>query len=929
MSNWLHRNQRSHGELATGIDKQVDRQLRLMDILLSLAALTLLGLPLCLGLLAGQLQGVNYRGRHNQAFKRWQIKFPNSGFGRLFQCTGMQAWPVVINIFKGEMAWVGHRPLCASSDHDMPPALTQVRPGVISIWSMRQRTAVDFGTELEADLEYLTQRGLRHDFGLLLRALLLAWMPASHEANATRICVGDVSFDNLTMTQAVARISHMLDGTTAQQVSFVNAACINIAAHDRGYRRLLARNALVLPDGIGLKIAADLLGAPLRQNVNGTDLFPRLCEMFEKRGARVFLLGGQTGIAEQVAAVISEQWPNLRIVGTRNGFFTVAEEGAVAEEVEASRADVLLVARGVPMQDVFIDRHLHQLGVKVAIGVGGLFDFVSGRIPRAPAWMRDSGLEWSYRLLQEPARMWQRYLVGNATFLSRVIMQRVGLRPGAKAELHAPPPNQPVNLPKADALRTMVFATSLANSDIPVSSDFPAALLPVGWSTFIERTIEQLSDLGIKQIDLVVSSRPEEFRRLLGQGERWGVQLHWHLAKDAATPYGVFHSMGCSPNQRILVGHADKLLSNHALTALIESNQMPVISTAQTGVAWVGWASTTASWLLPHSLHSDESALGDYLCQNCTQLTVLEEGEFIHCHNAAELLKLQQLSMTSGHLDMVPATWLRTPWGAQSPDAVVHDKAIMEGPALIGPGCFIAAGARIGPGTLLSRDVLVSNGATVTNTLVLPQTFVGAGLELDETVVNGQQVQHLRLGVRTVLPASDGLLLNLQSHSSTVSNWFSRATATIACLLFLPWLMVDMALRHAQGLPLRWHLRSIAMGRSIDTGEIRMQTLRCAQNSGRGAGQLLAHFGEWMDVAAGHRTWFGSRPRSQSEWYSLGRDWQLLLTPTSIGCLHAPAWSDEAGESVEARAAADVFFAVNPSATIKMRILWSLIRNAS
>lgn len=929
MSNRLNANPHRTEFPAERIDTNVDRQLRRMDIVLSLAALTLLGLPLCLGLMAGQLHAVNYLGRHNKVFKRWQIKFPDSYLGRLLDRTGMQTWPVLLNILKGEMAWVGHRPVCENYDKPTATALTQAKPGVISIWAMRQRMAVDFGTELEADLEYLSRRGCRHDLGLLLRALLLIWIPASHGANTTRICVGDVSFDNLNMTQAVARISHMLDGTTTQQVSFVNAACVNIAAHDRGYRRLLARASLVLPDGIGLKIAADLLGAPIKQNVNGTDLFPRLCEMFEKRGARVFLLGGQPGIAQRVADVIHEQWPKLSIVGARDGFFTVAEEGVVATEVCASRADVLLVARGVPMQDVFIDRHLHQLGVKVAIGVGGLFDFVSGRIPRAPVWMRDSGLEWIYRLRQEPSRMWQRYLAGNLTFLGRIIAQRLSLRSSAMDELREVPRIQAANMPEVHTLRMVLFATSPPPLDVPIPADFPAALLPLGWSTFIEHAIEQLANLGIQHIDLVVSSRPEAFRQLLGQGERWGVQLNWHLAKDAATPYGLFHSLGFSQDQRVLLGHADRLVSNHVLSALIERDQMAAISDDQTGVAWLGWGSTTAGWLSPHhALHSDEAALGVYLCQNSTHLTVLDEGEFTKINNAAELLKVQQLSMTTDQLGKIPATWLRTPWGAQSPDAVVHINAIMEGPALIGPGCFIAAGARIGPATLLSRDVVISSGATVTNSLILPQTFVGTGLELDETVVNGRQVQHLRLAVRTVLPAADGLLLDLHSPSTTAASWFSRATATIACLLFLPWLMVDTALRHTKGLSLRWHCRSVALGRSIDTGEIHLQTLRCAPTSGHDAGHLLAYFGEWLDVAAGHRTWFGSRPRSQSEWYALGRDWQLLLAPTPIGCLHAPAWSEEAGESVESRAAADVFFAVNPGIRIRMQILRSIIRHS-
>ena len=927
MTSWLTENIRQSGDLAASFDERMDRQLRHMDVVLALVALTLLAVPMGIGLLVGRINGAMYLGCDNQVFKRWRIDFRDTIFGRFLDGIGIGKCPVLFKILKGQMAWVGHKPIGANSDEDYPSGLIKVRPGLISIWAMRRRTAVDFGSERDADLEYLRLRGLRHDFALLLRTLLVVWMPSPREASAGRICVGDVSFDNVNMEQAVARISSMIDGTSAQQVSFVNPACVNIAAHDRGYRRLLARAAMVLPDGIGIKIAADLLGVPLRQNVNGTDLFPRLCEMFERRGASVFLLGGQPGVAERVAEVIGQRWPRLRIVGVRDGFFSVAQEGEVAAEVSASWADVVLVARGVPMQDVFIDRHLHQLGVKVAIGVGGLFDFVSGRINRAPSWMRDSGLEWVYRLMQEPSRMWRRYLVGNFTFLGRIILQRLGLRSRAAPDIPEEPAVQPAVV-DGYVLRTVLFATSTAPKDVPVPSDFPSALLPCGWTTFIERAIEQLANHGVRHIDLVVSSRPEDLRRVLGQGERWGVQLRWHLAKNSATPYGLLRSMGLPDQQRVLLGHADRLVSDAVLTSLIERDQMAATVDEQTGMAWAGWGSTTAEMLRAPAQHSDESFMGAVLCQRAAHLNVLVPSEFVGVASAAQLLTAQHLSMTHEAMDRVPASWLQTDWGAHSPDAIVQSGAIIEGPVLIGPGCFVAAGARLGAGTVLTRDVVISSGAMVGNSLVLPQTFVGQGLELDEAVVNGCSVQHLRLGVRIALPKSDGLLLDLQPTGVVRAGWLSRLTAAFACLAFLPWLTIDSGLRRLRGLPIRWNKRLVAMGRSTDTGEIRLQTLRCARSTGNETGQILSHYGEWMDVVAGHRSWFGSRPRSQSEWYALGRDWQLVLSSTSVGCLHAPAWSEGAGESLESRAAADVFYAVSQSFVARMRIVWAILLGA-
>jgi N-acetylglucosaminyldiphosphoundecaprenol N-acetyl-beta-D-mannosaminyltransferase len=928
MTSWLTENIGLPGDPGTSLDERVDRQLRGMDIALALLALALLVVPMAIGLLVGRLSSDTYLGCDNQVFKRWRIDLCDTFMGRLFDSIGMSHWPVLFNILQGQMAWVGHTAIAANSYEDYHPALIRVRPGLISIWAMRRRTAVDFGSELDANLEYLRRRGLRHDFALLLRSLLVVWMPSPREASAGRICVGDVSFDNVNMEQAVARISKMLEGTRAQQVSFVNPACVNIAAHDRGYRRLLARAEMVLPDGIGIKIAADLLGVPLKQNVNGTDLFPRLCEMFERRGVSIFLLGGQPGVAERVAEVIGQRWPDLRIVGVRDGFFSVAQEGEVAAEVSASWADVVLVARGVPMQDVFIDRHLHQLGVKVAIGVGGLFDFVSGRINRAPLWMRDSGLEWIYRLMQEPSRMWRRYLVGNFTFLGRIVLQRLGLRSPAGDDFVEERSVEPAVMGGTGGLRTVLFATSTAPNEVPVPNDFPSALLPFGWTTFVERAIEQLANHGVRHIDLVVSSRPEELRRVLGQGERWGVQLRWHLAKNSATPYGLLRSMGLPNRQRVLLGHADRLVNDATLSSLIEEDQMAATVHEQTGMAWAGWGSTTAELLRAPAQHSDECVMGAFLCQQATQLHLLDPSEFVAVANAGQLLNAQHLAMTNEALERVPATWLRTAWGAHSPDATIHPGAVIEGPVLIGPGCFVAAGASLGPGTVLTHDVVISSGATVGNSLVLPQTFVGQGLELDEAVVNGCSVQHLRLGVRTTLPRSDGLLLDLQPVGVVRAGWFSRFIAAVVCLAFLPWLVIDSGLRRLRGLPLRWNKRLVAMGRSTDTGEIQLQTLRCARSTGYGTRQILSHYGEWMDVVAGHRSWFGSRPRSQSEWYALGRDWQLVLASTTVGCLHAPAWSEGSGESLESRAAADVFYAVSQSFVARVRIARSVFLGA-
>jgi len=898
--------------------QRVDRQLRLMDITLATLALVLLAMPLALAWVVGRPRAVRYLGHAQPHFNRWQLDFSDSFLGRVFAGLGMTQCPVLLNILAGDLAWVGPKAVAVDAS-ERPGKQASVRPGLVNIWDLRQRTAVAFSTEQDAELEYLAKRGLRHDLGLLLRAALVAWMPSphsSHAPNAERVCVGDVFFDNIDMAQAIAKLSQMIDGDTTQQVSFVNPACVNIAAHDRGYRRILARAAMVLPDGIGIKIAADIMGLPLKQNVNGTDLFPRLCEMLAHRGASMFLLGGQPGVAERVAQEVRAQWPTLRIAGLRDGFFGVAQEGEVAAEVRASGADVLLVARGVPMQDIFIDRQLHQLGVKVAIGVGGLFDFVSGRISRAPSWMRDTGLEWVYRLMQEPGRMWQRYLVGNFTFLGRVMLQRLGLRKRANDTL------KDQALPAlSNGQRCVLFATTPAALDIPVPFDFCAALLPFGSSTFLEKTLDQLAGLGIKHLDLVVSERPEALRQLLAQGERWGIQLRWHLVKDGTTPYSVLQSISLGSASLVLIGHADRWVAADALASMIAHGQVLAHTEDASSVPWAGWGMASLATLQAMPLHCDEATFGAHLCSQTTQLQVLEAAQFVQPASAAALLAAQQVALTDAFMRQVPSTWLRTSWGAYSPDAVLERGALIVGPALIGPGCFVAQGASIGAGTVLTRDVVVSAGSVIRHSVVLPHTFVGQQLELDGTVVNAQTVQHLNLGVRTVLPASDGLLLDLHRKERAGTSWLARATATVACLVCLPWLAIDTGVRRARGLPLRWVKQPVVVGRDAATAKVQIQALRCAPDAAGKPHHLLAQYGAWMDIVAGQRSWFGARARGISEWYAIGRDWQLLLAHTPVGCLHAPAWSEHHTQSTDACAAADVYFAVSQGRAERMRIL--------
>lgn len=932
MTSWLSDSREKHAPLAIQVSPRVNAQLRCFDVMASSLTLVLLLLPLTLALMVGRLTHTQCWGLQGRPFMRWQLTLSTNWLGRTLSALGAQDWPVLFNVLRGDMAFVGPRP--AAFRHEVTQALRLARPGLVNTWFIRRCTAVDFDSELQSDLEDIAQRGLRHDVGVLARAVLVSAWPAKVQLAPGRVQLCDVAFDNVNMNDALARIRDMLDQQprVTQQVCFVNPACVNIAARHRGYRRALARAALVLPDGIGTKIAGDLLGTPLKQNVNGTDLFPRLMDMLNARGARVFLLGGQQGVPETVAAEISSRWPQVQVVGVRDGFYAVADEGAVATQVRDSGADVLLVARGVPSQDLFIDRHLQALGVKVAMGVGGLFDFVSGRIHRAPAWMRETGLEWLYRLLQEPGRMWKRYLIGNFTFLIRVGLQRIHLRrPATDVVTESSRDAKPE---AEQGVRAIIFATQRADADFPVMAGFPCALLPVGHLTVLEHLIQQLASAAVTHIDLVISDCPELIRQQIGDGGRWGVQLNWHLEKDPCRPYGVLMSPSVRSARRLVIGHADAFLSNATVLSLANRNQVAMHIDRAESVQWSGWASLASTQLAVTHSDMDRAELGKALAERAVYKTKLDANCNVVTMDARNLLRSQWMALSCLEEVNLPASWIRTDWGAMSPLSHVHPEAEITGPVLIGPGCMVERGATLGPGAVLSHNVVVSGGTSIRDSLVLPNTYIGSGLEVERALINGTRLRHVNLELETRLPESDGLLLSLKTGGKAGASWLGRGLAAMCLVTLCVPAGLSVGVRVAKGRGLPWVSRPVVVGRGAEASTgLRLNTLRCARGGLLWWEQSGALFGALLDVLTGRRTWFGVRPRTCSDWYGLGAEWQALLSDAPIGLIHAQAWAGSDGLQAdalaqEAEAVADAFYVVRRGRSEHARMLLANARRA-
>mgnify|MGYP001237657118 CR=1 FL=1 len=178
-----------------------------------------------------------------------------------------------------------------------------------------------------------------------------------------------------------------------------------IAAGDPEYRRIVNEAALVTPDSTGILWAARKLGTPLEERVSGVDLAEQLCAESARRGYGVYFYGAAPGVAEAAAETMRKRYPGANIVGTVDGFQNSPEQqAALLADIKAKRPAVLLVAMGIPKQEKWIRQHLEELGVPVCMGVGGTFDVFSGRAKRAPLWMQRHGLEWLYRLIQNPKK---------------------------------------------------------------------------------------------------------------------------------------------------------------------------------------------------------------------------------------------------------------------------------------------------------------------------------------------------------------------------------------------------------------------------------------------------------------------------------------------------------------------------------------------
>ena len=232
-----------------------------------------------------------------------------------------------------------------------------------------------------------------------------------------------IPVDSITMKEAVEKIGAFIDEAGLHSVYTPNAEIMMAAQRDPVLKNILVNADLLTADGAGVVLASKLLGRRVPEKVSGVDLVMEVFKAYAKKGIRCFLFGAMPGVAEEAAENIRKDYSGVVIAGCRNGYFTDFDDEDIVNNINASEADILIVALGAPKQEKWIDSHRDRLKVKVCMGVGGTLNILSGMVQLSPDFFRRNGLEWLHRLYKEPRRFIR--MLDLPKFMLRVLFAKI------------------------------------------------------------------------------------------------------------------------------------------------------------------------------------------------------------------------------------------------------------------------------------------------------------------------------------------------------------------------------------------------------------------------------------------------------------------------------------------------------------------------
>ena len=221
----------------------------------------------------------------------------------------------------------------------------------------------------------------------------------------------------ISMKETIQEVENIINRGVPTQHVVINASKVNLMEEDEKLRAIVNSCPLINADGASIVWAAKKLRIPLKERVTGCDLFQELVKVASEKNYRIYLFGAKEEVVVKVKQIFEEKYPTIQIVGYRNGYFTEKDEPEIVKNMAESGADMMFVAFSSPKKEYWVNKYINQLNIPFVMGVGGSFDIVAGITDRAPMWMQNHGLEWFYRFIQEPRRMWKRYIIGNAKFV--------------------------------------------------------------------------------------------------------------------------------------------------------------------------------------------------------------------------------------------------------------------------------------------------------------------------------------------------------------------------------------------------------------------------------------------------------------------------------------------------------------------------------
>lgn len=343
---------------------------------------------------------------------------------RFFSCGLWIKTAMLIDIVLGKISFCGIPFTHRVSPELQLSVLNQLnsKPGVFSLYDLHVRTGLTV-TSKEQLLEQQLNGTFTDYLSLMVKSFLciILYGEAKNKLQKSKhIPLFGLKVNNTSMAEAVNWITNTSQQEDKAQIGFfVNVHSINLAISDPKFFHKLSNANALFADGSGMRLAARKAGFLLNGNNNGTDMLPHLCRRCIGQNQSLYFLGAQPGVAHKAASKLKRQFPGLNIAGTEHGYTDDKNSAQIIAAINESGCDVLLVAMGSPMQEKWLLEHRDQLQCKTALAVGGLFDFYSGKISRSPLWLREIGMEWVWRLMQEPRTKFNRYVIGNPLFLYR------------------------------------------------------------------------------------------------------------------------------------------------------------------------------------------------------------------------------------------------------------------------------------------------------------------------------------------------------------------------------------------------------------------------------------------------------------------------------------------------------------------------------